>query len=30
MLDGVRDLRANSLVMEAVTQHTVKGKLNHQ
>ena len=30
MLAGVRDIRANALVMDAVAKNTVNGKLNHQ
>lgn len=30
MLDGVKDLRANSLVMQVVSENTTNGKLNHQ
>jgi len=30
MLDGIKDLRANTLVMDAVAKNTTNGKLNHQ
>lgn len=30
MLDGIKDLRANTLVMDAVAKNTINGKLNHQ
>lgn len=30
MLGGIKDLRANALVMDAVAKNTVNGKLDHQ
>lgn len=30
MLGGIKDLRANALVMDTVAKNTTNGKLNHQ